>query len=65
MSMIVSGCLSMSQCPIYTFKSRNTYPKVIIRHDALFDAKILAHEVGHILGAGHERLDPLDKNISG
>ena len=55
----------MSQCPIYTFKSRNTYPKVIIRHDALFDAKILAHEVGHILGAGHERLDPLDKNISG
>ena len=25
----------------------------VLRFDALFDSKVLAHEVGHVLGAGH------------
>ena len=27
---------------------------VMIRHDGIFDKQLLAHEVGHVLGAGHE-----------
>ena len=28
---------------------------VVIRMDGLFDQYLLAHEVGHVLGAGHQR----------
>ena len=41
--------LSMS----YYYKMADKNTTILIKRDALFATEIIAHEIGHVLGAGH------------